>query len=840
MFFDRFTFDKRYANSPEVSSILCLAAALLIAWFRPPPTEGPSAILTEIFCWLWLSVWFEFLPWSGVPWSFLYTAAANDSKIRLGAIAISIAFAALGKSLDDCRWIEPAVIPALTIIRRRSWPIVLVQSSVAALSILCVKPLFQFYNTVTIAIVTGAASLCFVALVVLYNSLIAVFERRDLLGVGGRNNVETKPIRVISAVVLPLLGLMYWSWIKRDGSPHAIGSSISEGAVKAVQWIFLFQATQNLPWDVAATTGAFSAASYTREQATRNFSVFILKHLFAATAALAQTIFELPASHLKHILWLLVICPLLAIPSHPGHRIASVVGAGWLVAEDVVPGPLSVLPVHRGKHPVEELVQRSRDKFQSMLNNQSRTYEDAEAEYRRRYSIDPPPGFGAWFEFAREKNSPIIDEFDTLFDSIAPFLRMPPASIRRFMDQAMGPGHIARCGFRDGKLTGDCGPRGKTVENMTAPFQHNLPNIDILINALDEPTVLLSPKYDDDAVWDNRCEKDPRRCIAEICGSEWPRLETARHQVSAKLPLSLPFIQDIEGSKDACVHPEYADLHGYYISPPSFQRVRKPVPILSQAKLSVHSDVLMPSQIYLRGYGNLNDYGYVDDAEHDPEWDQKEPKLYWIGSNTGGGDYDSGWHAMHRQRFVALTQDPAETSSVAVVYLNETEPGIWTPWQSGNLLPTLASVHFHAIRLCIWTECKAQMKYFHMIDRQPDEVQYRYKFVMDLDGNSYSGRFYSHLRSRSVSLKMTIFREWHDDRLFPWVHYVPVSLSMKELPEVMRFLATTERGLEISKDIANEGREWWEKALRMEDFQIYFYRLLLELARVLDEERVVI
>lgn len=250
----------------------------------------------------------------------------------------------------------------------------------------------------------------------------------------------------------------------------------------------------------------------------------------------------------------------------------------------------------------------------------------------------------------------------------------------------------------------------------------------------------------------------------------------------------------------------------------------------------------MPSQIYLRGYDNLNDYGYVDDAEHDPDWEQKDSKLYWIGSNTGGGDYDSSWHVMHRQRFVALAQDRADALGGpgldTSVYLNETEPGVWAPWQGANVLPALTDVHFHALRLCVWTECKAQMKYFGTADRQADEAQYAHRFVMDLDGNSYSGRFYAHLRSRSASLKMTVFREWHDDRLFPWVHYVPVGLSFRELPETMRFLATTERGERIARDIADQGREWWGKLLRLEDFQVYFYRLLLELARVVDEERV--
>lgn len=601
--------------------------------------------------------------------------------------------------------------------------------------------------------------------------------------------------------------------------------------------------TEDFPWSIAATSGAFSAASFTSAHTTRNVSMFVLKHVFAATAAIAQTVFELPPSRFKHLLWLLLACPLLAIPSHQRDRVSSVVKGDWHTAEDVVSRPLNVLPLHYGKHPIEELVQRSKDEFESMLNNQSQTYEDADAEYRRRYKIDPPRGFDAWFKFAQEKNSLIIDNFDTLFDCIEPFLKIPPGTVRKFMEEAMGPGHISRCGFRDGKLEGDCGPRGKTIQTMTEPFQHELPNLDLLINALDEPNVLLSPKYDDGAIWDNRCEKDAKKCITEICGEDWPpHPEMTRHQTLPNLPLSLPFIQDIQSSKDVCAHPEYADLHGYYISPPSVQRIRRPVPILSQAKLSSFSDVLMPSQIYLRGYDNLNDYGYVDDAEHDPDWEQKDSKLYWIGSNTGGGDYDSSWHVMHRQRFVALAQDRADALGGpgldTSVYLNETEPGVWAPWQGANVLPALTDVHFHALRLCVWTECKAQMKYFGTADRQADEAQYAHRFVMDLDGNSYSGRFYAHLRSRSASLKMTVFREWHDDRLFPWVHYVPVGLSFRELPETMRFLATTERGERIARDIADQGREWWGKLLRLEDFQVYFYRLLLELARVVDEERV--
>jgi hypothetical protein len=37
--------------------------------------------------------------------------------------------------------------------------------------------------------------------------------------------------------------------------------------------------------------------------------------------------------------------------------------------------------------------------------------------------------------------------------------------------------------------------------------------------------------------------------------------------------------------------------------------------------------------------------------------------------------------------------------------------------------------------------------------------------------------------------------------------------------------------------IANEGREWAEKVLRREDMILYTWRLLLEWARLCDEER---
>jgi Glycosyl transferase family 90 len=133
--------------------------------------------------------------------------------------------------------------------------------------------------------------------------------------------------------------------------------------------------------------------------------------------------------------------------------------------------------------------------------------------------------------------------------------------------------------------------------------------------------------------------------------------------------------------------------------------------------------------------------------------------------------------------------------------------------------------------------CATQQEFFHPSGPISPLTQYQHRFLMDLDGNTFSGRFYNHLRSNSLSLKMTVFKEWHDDRLRPWVHYVPVSLEMGELPELVRWFATTERGEAVGRNVAGMGAEAWRIGLRAEDMQVYVYRLFLETARLIDPER---
>ncbi len=115
------------------------------------------------------------------------------------------------------------------------------------------------------------------------------------------------------------------------------------------------------------------------------------------------------------------------------------------------------------------------------------------------------------------------------------------------------------------------------------------------------------------------------------------------------------------------------------------------------------------------------------------------------------------------------------------------------------------------------------------------QQQYRYKYLPDVDGHSFSGRWRAFLKSTSVPLKATIYAEWHDDRMVPWVHFVPFDASYKDIYAVMEyFLDGRDAQAEV---IATESSNWANAVYRDEDMKLYVWRLLLEYARVVDDNR---
>jgi len=70
------------------------------------------------------------------------------------------------------------------------------------------------------------------------------------------------------------------------------------------------------------------------------------------------------------------------------------------------------------------------------------------------------------------------------------------------------------------------------------------------------------------------------------------------------------------------------------------------------------------------------------------------------------------------------------------------------------------------------------------------EEALQHKYVIDVDGNTWSSRFQRLLLGGSLVFKSTIMPEWWNDRAQPWVHYVPVQLDYSDVLDALVFVST--------------------------------------------------
>jgi len=553
-----------------------------------------------------------------------------------------------------------------------------------------------------------------------------------------------------------------------------------------------------------------------------------LSHVVGSFLALAQTILLLPKQvKAKSILWVLALLSLIPYLAN----VSSIMS--------MQPPPL----MH--KHPVEALIVEASANFKELLQRQSGHPQAALTEYRRRYGIEPPPGFEAWYKFAKENQSPIIDDFDEIFNRISPFLKLSGMDFIRAMNEVQNTpnGDVWRCSVSGGRLEIRCRHHHRsfdrhyslTFNTLLANMTNRLPGLDFLVNHLDEARVLLPPtRLPNGGNPRPKITDMPRQPTWDVvtagCSSGLGDLhnDTATPSKQTIETYGLPFVTNISSSKDLCQHPEYKKMHGLLMSPTSFIPISGLVPVLSTGALSPMGDILFPSPAY------VVEPGFKYSPSTDIPWSWKRNNLYWAGSTTGAYAHDDQWPNFQRQRFVRIAQNlqPGAQHS----YL-QSKDGIISVIKSSFLNSRLYDVAFTKIFQCSWASCRSQRLFFPLKSWASKDEALHSRLVFDIDGNGISGRFYKLLASKSTPLKQTLLKEWHDERLIPWKHYVPVSQGMEELPELVAFFTSTKEGKKRAKEIADAGSEWFGKAFREADMGVYVYRLLLELARLQDPMR---
>ncbi|KAJ9103732.1 hypothetical protein QFC21_002192 [Naganishia friedmannii] len=541
----------------------------------------------------------------------------------------------------------------------------------------------------------------------------------------------------------------------------------------------------------------------------------------------------------------------------------------------------------RDSHPVSKLIQDARIAFQMVISEETNTLNGAAIAYRKRRGRHPPPGFDRWFRFAKEHDAVIVEEFfDQIYQDLQPFWGLDPDFIRR---STASYGMIIS--IRDG-VASSTSDWFWTVRwlDLIKTIEHHLPDMDIPVNKLDEPRLVTPWEEINDLVAKAARtvvmvtpsnvisdfgtlpapEVDPRVNISwehdtpywliVRCGCPPESLaRTTPFQTSFSNPPTIDtshaanhmyhgFVSNYTLSTDPCHQPDLQGLEGIFLHPLSTSTTKTMFPIFGGSKLSVNNEILLPSPMYWKGDGTRFSGGPGGEVS----WESKADRAVWRGVASGGRNTADNWRGFQRHRLVAMNnatslRDLQRTGNMPPNFaLPEAQYRIQA--QADQRLDKWvlewANFGFTDLSCSEWRSdgsCPYSSPHFQKVESMTLSEQFaQFKYMPDVDGNSFSGRFLAFMRSTSLPIKATVWREWHDSRLMAWKHFVPMDNRFVDYYAIMEyFLGYEGRGGhdEEAKTIALEGKAWAEKVLRKEDMQIYVLRLLLEYGRILDDRR---
>lgn len=528
-------------------------------------------------------------------------------------------------------------------------------------------------------------------------------------------------------------------------------------------------------------------------------------------------------------------------------------------------------------HPLSRIASEAQRSFDAVKSRQSRSLPEAVAEYKRRYGMPPPPHFDKWYEFAVARETVLVDEFDTIYHDLLPFWALQPRTIRSRTREDLGydnglVGILIRHGQSENLHGGGQGGfQSMAIQTMIAPFAHLLPDMDLAFNVHDEPRVVVphdslarmvtlgqkaqSRLLSNEQGLVNRFSPPPGELNEDIVDNPRTRyhdiemqetwlfgrlscpLDSPARQLNGGAPdnpdilgdASLGLVTNHTAFSDICQTPSLQYRLGFFDKPNACKLSPDLTPVFSMSKLSSFQDVLYPSPWY------YTDQVYFDEDEG-VDWNHQIPQLYWRGSTTGGFSDKGTWRQHLRQYLVdALTHFHPNTTQLLLSQKRPDSSNCGSAWEeSWNLNETHAefdemfNIKFTEIKQCSKADCDEEDDYFDTARRSKQSEAWKYRYLLDMDGNAYSGRFYAFLQSYAVTMKLAFFREWHANILFPWVHYVPLSLKTIGYAEILRFFEHDPKGQTAAKRIADSGRNWAHNALRHEDMEVYMFRLLLE------------
>ena len=193
------------------------------------------------------------------------------------------------------------------------------------------------------------------------------------------------------------------------------------------------------------------------------------------------------------------------------------------------------------------------------------------------------------------------------------------------------------------------------------------------------------------------------------------------------------------------------------------------------------SHVLIPDSAFLESDG----YAYLrgDARARSMAWEERSDKIFWRGASTGSREWLrlQRWQDIPRFRLCLMVRQLNRPSEYDIGLSNIVQ--MWVP------------------------EEVAEVNAAELVLGHVDLLEFsRYKYGIDIDGNtcSWPGLFTKLLMAVTV-IKVDSamgYRQWYYDRLIPWKNFVPLTVSMDELPEISAWLRSHPAA---ARDIARRG-----------------------------------
>jgi hypothetical protein len=501
-------------------------------------------------------------------------------------------------------------------------------------------------------------------------------------------------------------------------------------------------------------------------------------------------------------------------------------------------------------HPVTRLVYDARvaeDRWMihASVSNSLRV---AVSEYKsRHHGRDPPPKFDVWYQFARDRKSPVMDHFAQMENDILPFWGMTPEQIQKGLGRAAAEPDVAVATILNGKLQHRVSspPEHKAMMDelaeLVSSFAKHLPYpLEFAVNLNDRPRVL--------APWEDvkifvqagkqvkamKALKNPRKIILSRDSSSpqgsSPGLpkpppapisrdgagQTYREMTALTCPTGTKtrsrVYWDIQGfcsectnpqsqgqfltgwhrSHELCHQPDLLRLHGFHITPPNLPPIQELVPIFSQSKTDRFGDILLPLR-HVKG---------KDSPNQDRDFDMKRKQLFWRSPLDAGllrPSHRDLLRGGHQERLAHLANNASRTDTTTMLLPRSTKFAYErvSTAKLNNLMPM--DVGFQARS----SACQAEEGCDEIIAQREFGVKpspasnmshtaeaLAHQFILLTDTNDGPPKdVLSVLQSNSVPFLATIFREWYTERLIPWVHFVPIDVRFHALHSTLAYFS---------------------------------------------------